>query len=119
MSGSPSPSPARRASAGTIRPRSPSATTRTASRCASTASGAGATRGIARPARGLARMAQHRQRRRDNRSEEERELEAGVRDEALLGEPEPADPLGQALPDVTEARRAEEGPEHLPVESAP
>jgi preprotein translocase SecE subunit len=54
-------------------------------------------------------MAQHRQRRR--RSEDERELEAEGRDEALLGETEPADPLGQALPDVTEARRAESGPE--------
>jgi preprotein translocase SecE subunit len=54
-------------------------------------------------------MAQHRQRRR--RSEDERELEAEGRDEALLGETEPADPLGQALPDVTEARRAEAGPE--------
>jgi preprotein translocase SecE subunit len=54
-------------------------------------------------------MAQHRQRRR--RSESERELEAEGRDEALLGETEPADPLGQALPDVTEARRAEAGPE--------
>jgi preprotein translocase SecE subunit len=62
-------------------------------------------------------MAQHRQRRR--RSEEERELEAEARDEALLGETEPADPLGQALPDVTEARRAEAGPEpRLPVEPA-
>jgi preprotein translocase SecE subunit len=60
-------------------------------------------------------MAQHRQRR-DDRSEEERELEAEVRDEALLGETEPADPLGQALPDVTEARRAEEGPDPTPVE---
>src|SRR4051794_1599575 len=54
-------------------------------------------------------MAQHRQRR--GRSEQERELEAEARDEALLGETEPADPLGQALPDVTEARRAEAGPE--------
>src|ERR1700755_545654 len=107
MSGLPSPSPARSASAGTTRPRSPSATTPTASRCASTASGAGAIRGTARPARGLARMGQHRQRR-DARSEEERELEAEVRDEALLGETEPADPRGQALPDVTEARRREE-----------
>src|SRR5215471_5162154 len=35
-------------------------------------------------------MAQHRQRRR--RSEDERELEAEGRDEALLGETEPADP---------------------------
>jgi preprotein translocase SecE subunit len=60
-------------------------------------------------------MAQHRQRR--GRSEEERELEAEARDEALLGETEPADPLGQALPDVTEARRAEAGPEpRVPVE---
>jgi preprotein translocase SecE subunit len=59
-------------------------------------------------------MAQHRQRRR--RSEDERELEAEGRDEALLGETEPADPLGQALPDVTEARRAEAGPEpRIPV----
>ena len=54
-------------------------------------------------------MAQHRQRR--GRSEDEREVEAEARDEALLGETEPADPLGQALPDVTEARRAEAGPE--------
>jgi preprotein translocase SecE subunit len=54
-------------------------------------------------------MAEHRQRR--DRSEDERELEAEARDEALLGETEPADPLGQALPDVTEARRAEAGPE--------
>src|SRR5213080_3722985 len=61
-------------------------------------------------------MAQHRQRRR--RSEDERELEAEARDEALLGETEPADPLGQALPDVTEARRAEAGPEpRVPAES--
>jgi preprotein translocase SecE subunit len=60
-------------------------------------------------------MAQHRQRRR--RSESERELEAEGRDEALLGETEPADPLGQALPDVTEARRAEAGPEpRVPVQ---
>src|SRR4051794_2063088 len=60
-------------------------------------------------------MAQHRQRR--GRSEQERELEAEARDEALLGETEPADPLGQALPDVTEARRAEAGPEpRIPVE---
>jgi preprotein translocase SecE subunit len=63
-------------------------------------------------------MAQHRQRR-DDRSEEERELEAEARDEALLGETEPADPLGQALPDVTEARLAEEGPDPLPEEPAP
>jgi preprotein translocase SecE subunit len=62
-------------------------------------------------------MAQHRQRR--GRSEEERELEAEARDEALLGETEPADPLGQALPDVTEARRAEAGPEpRVPAEPA-
>jgi preprotein translocase SecE subunit len=54
-------------------------------------------------------MAEHRQRR--GRAEEEREVEAEGRDEALLGETEPADPLGQALPDVTEARRAESGPE--------
>ncbi len=54
-------------------------------------------------------MAEHRQRR--GRSEEERELEAEARDDALRGETEPADPLGQALPDVTEARRAEAGPE--------
>jgi preprotein translocase SecE subunit len=60
-------------------------------------------------------MAQHRQRRR--RSEDEREVEAEARDEALLGETEPADPLGQALPDVTEARRAEAGPEpRVPAE---
>jgi preprotein translocase SecE subunit len=60
-------------------------------------------------------MAQHRQRR--GRSEDERELEAEGRDEALLGETEPADPLGQALPDVTEARRAEAGPEpRVPVQ---
>jgi preprotein translocase SecE subunit len=59
-------------------------------------------------------MAQHRQRR--GRSEDEREVEAEGRDEALLGETEPADPLGQALPDVTEARRAEAGPEpRVPV----
>ena len=45
------------------------------------------------------------------------DLEAEARDEALLGETEPADPLGQALPDVTEARRAESGPEpRVPVE---
>jgi preprotein translocase SecE subunit len=63
-------------------------------------------------------MAQHRQRRR--RSEAERELEAEGRDEALLGETEPADPLGQALPDVTEARRAEAGPEpRVPAERRP
>jgi preprotein translocase SecE subunit len=62
-------------------------------------------------------MAQHRQRRR--RSEDERELEAEGRDEALLGETEPADPLGQALPDVTEARRAEAGPEpRVPAQRA-
>jgi preprotein translocase SecE subunit len=62
-------------------------------------------------------MAQHRQRR--GRSEDERELEAEARDEALLGETEPADPLGQALPDVTEARRAEAGPEpRVPAERA-
>ena len=60
-------------------------------------------------------MAQHRQRR--GRSEDERDLEAEGRDEALLGETEPADPLGQALPDVTEARRAEAGPEpRVPVQ---
>jgi preprotein translocase SecE subunit len=58
-------------------------------------------------------MASHRQRRPRARrdSERERELAAEGRDEALLGETEPADPLGQALPDVTEARRAEAGPE--------
>ena len=50
-SGSLSPSPARSASAGTTRPRSPSATTRIASPCASTASGAGGIPGIARRAR--------------------------------------------------------------------
>ena len=61
-------------------------------------------------------MAQHRQRR--GRSEDERELEAEARDEALLGETEPADPLGQALPDVTAARRAEEGPDPLAEEPA-
>jgi preprotein translocase SecE subunit len=49
----------------------------------------------------------------------EPDLEAEGRDEALLGETEPADPLGQALPDVTEARRAEAGPEpRIPVEDA-
>ena len=63
-------------------------------------------------------MAEHRQRRR--RTEAERELEAEARDEALLGETEPADPLGQALPDVTEARRAEAGPEpRVPAEREP
>jgi preprotein translocase SecE subunit len=56
-------------------------------------------------------MASHRQRRTRPSRERERELEAEGRDEALLGETEPADPLGQALPDVTEARRAEAGPE--------
>jgi preprotein translocase SecE subunit len=62
-------------------------------------------------------MAEHRQRR--DRSEDERELEAEARDEALLGETEPADPLGQALPDVTEARRAEAGPEpRVPAQRA-
>jgi preprotein translocase SecE subunit len=59
-------------------------------------------------------MASRRQRR---RRESDPDLEAEGRDEALLGETEPADPLGQALPDVTEARRAEAGPEpHVPVE---
>ena len=63
-------------------------------------------------------MAEHRQRRR--RTEAEREREAEARDEALLGETEPADPLGQALPDVTEARRAEAGPEpRVPAEREP
>src|SRR3954469_14799422 len=110
MSGSPSPSPARIASAGTTRPRSPSATTRTASPCASTASGAGGIRATARPARP---MAGDRQRRARGSAPD---LEAEGRDEALLGETEPADPLGQALPDVTEARRAEAGPEpRIPV----
>jgi preprotein translocase SecE subunit len=62
-------------------------------------------------------MASRRQRR-GRSSEADRELEAEGRDEALLGETEPADPLGQALPDVTEARRAEAGPEpREPVES--
>jgi preprotein translocase SecE subunit len=63
-------------------------------------------------------MASHRQRRRPRAaSERERELEAEARDEALVGETEPADPLGQALPDVTEARRAEAGPEpRVPAE---
>jgi preprotein translocase SecE subunit len=56
-------------------------------------------------------MAGHRQRRPRATRERERELEAEARDEALLGDTEPADPLGQGLPDVTEARRAEEGPE--------
>jgi preprotein translocase SecE subunit len=63
-------------------------------------------------------MASHRQRRPRARrdSERERELAAEGRDEALLGETEPADPLGQALPDVSEARRAEAGPEpRVPV----
>src|SRR3954452_16699881 len=105
MSGSPSPSPARSASAGTTRPRSPSATTRTASPCASTASGAGGIRATARPARPMAGDRQRRGRGSDS------DLEAEGRDEALLDETEPADPLGQALPDVTEARRAEAGPE--------
>ena len=50
-SGSPSPSHARSASAGTTRRISPSGTTRTASRCASTAVGAAGTPGTARPAR--------------------------------------------------------------------
>ena len=68
-------------------------------------------------------MVSHRQRRpraqRERERERERELEAEGRDEALLGETEPADPLGQALPDVTEARRAEAGPEpRVPVERA-
>jgi preprotein translocase SecE subunit len=53
-------------------------------------------------------MASHRQRRRRS---DDPGLEAEGRDQALLGETEPADPLGQALPDVTEARRAEAGPE--------
>jgi len=62
-------------------------------------------------------MASHRQRRTRPSRERERELEAEGRDEALLGETEPADPLGQALPDVTEARRAEAGPEpRVPAE---
>jgi preprotein translocase SecE subunit len=64
-------------------------------------------------------MASHRQRRprAQRERERERELEAEGRDEALLGETEPADPLGQALPDVTEARRAEAGPEpRIPAE---
>jgi len=66
-------------------------------------------------------MASHRQRRprAQRERERERELEAEGRDEALLGETEPADPLGQALPDVTEARRAEAGPEpRVPAERA-
>ena len=62
-------------------------------------------------------MASHRQRRPRAQREREREVEAEGRDEALLGETEPADPLGQALPDVTEARRAEAGPEpRVPAE---
>jgi preprotein translocase SecE subunit len=62
-------------------------------------------------------MASHRQRR-TRATSEGRGLEAEGRDEALLGETEPADPLGQALPDVTEARRAESGPEpRIPVEA--
>jgi preprotein translocase SecE subunit len=61
-------------------------------------------------------MASRRQRRRPRSSDHD--LEAEGRDEALLGETEPADPLGQALPDVTEARRAEAGPEpRVPVDS--
>ena len=66
-------------------------------------------------------MASHRQRRprAQRERERERELEAEGRDEALLGETEPPDPLGPALPDVTEARRAEAGPEpRVPVERA-
>jgi preprotein translocase SecE subunit len=60
-------------------------------------------------------MASRRQRR---GRESDADLEAEGRDEALLGETEPADPLGQALPDVTEARRAEAGPEpRVPAES--
>jgi preprotein translocase SecE subunit len=60
-------------------------------------------------------MASRRQRR---GRESDADLEAQGRDEALLGETEPADPLGQALPDVTEARRAEAGPEpRVPVEA--
>jgi preprotein translocase SecE subunit len=60
-------------------------------------------------------MAGERQRR-GRRSDPDPGLEAEGRDEALLGETEPADPLGQALPDVTEARRAEAGPEpRIPV----
>ena len=60
-------------------------------------------------------MAGERQRR-GRGSDPEPDLEAEGRDEALLGETEPADPLGQALPDVTEARRAEAGPEpRIPV----
>jgi preprotein translocase SecE subunit len=60
-------------------------------------------------------MASRRQRR---GRESDADLEAEGRDEALLGETEPADPLGQALPDVTEARRAESGPEpRVPAES--
>src|SRR3954469_21671574 len=114
MSGSPSPSPARIASAGTTRPRSPSATTRTASPCASTASGAGGIRATARPARPMAGNRQRRGR------GSEPDLEAEGRDEALRGETEPADPLGQALPDVTEARRAEAGPEpRIPMDPEP
>jgi preprotein translocase SecE subunit len=61
-------------------------------------------------------MASHRQRR-PRAASEDPGLEAEGRDEALLGETEPADPLGQAMPDVTEARRAEAGPEpRVPVE---
>jgi preprotein translocase SecE subunit len=60
-------------------------------------------------------MASRRQRR---RRPSDNDVEAEGRDEALLGETEPADPLGQALPDVTEARRAEAGPEpRIPMES--
>jgi preprotein translocase SecE subunit len=60
-------------------------------------------------------MARERQRRARG-SEPDPGLEAEGRDEALLGETEPADPLGQALPDVTEARRAEAGPEpRIPI----
>jgi preprotein translocase SecE subunit len=60
-------------------------------------------------------MASHRQRR-PRTTREDPGLEAAARDEALLGETEPADPLGQAMPDVTEARRAEAGPEpRIPV----
>jgi preprotein translocase SecE subunit len=60
-------------------------------------------------------MASRRQRR---RRPSDNDVEAEGRDEALLGETEPADPLGQALPDVTEARRAEAGPEpRIPSES--
>jgi preprotein translocase SecE subunit len=63
----------------------------------------------------MANDRQRQRRRRPRSASDAAGLPADEARDAGLGEPDPAGPLGQALPDVTEARLAEAGAEPPPV----